>query len=100
MPAWRPAYPITLGYAATFLAGLIGIAYITMGIFTPILGRVGQIEVSGKPNPGGEPSLGKALGRMMYGITCFAILFLKRATRPLGGMLHGLMAGFANYETD
>jgi ABC-type transport system involved in cytochrome c biogenesis permease subunit len=50
---------ITLGYAATFLAGLIGIVYITLGVFTK---RV-------------DADLRKTLGRMMYGITCFAILF-------------------------
>jgi ABC-type transport system involved in cytochrome c biogenesis permease subunit len=50
---------ITLGYAATFLAGLIGIAYITTGLFTPYV----------------DNDLKKTFGRMMYGITCFALLF-------------------------
>ncbi|MDB5321349.1 MAG: cytochrome c assembly protein [Phycisphaerales bacterium] len=50
---------ITLGYAATFLAGLIGIAYITTGLFTPFV----------------DNDLKKTFGRMMYGITCFALLF-------------------------
>jgi len=50
---------ITLGYAATFLAGLIGIAYVCTGLFTRHL----------------DGDLKKTFGRMMYGITCFAILF-------------------------
>jgi ABC-type transport system involved in cytochrome c biogenesis permease subunit len=50
---------ITLGYAATFLAGLIGIAYVVTGVFTRVV----------------DADLRKTFGRMMYGITCFAILF-------------------------
>jgi ABC-type transport system involved in cytochrome c biogenesis permease subunit len=50
---------ISLGYAATFLAGLLGIVYITRGLFTTAL----------------VPDERKALTRMIYGITCFAILF-------------------------
>jgi len=50
---------ITLGYAATFLAGLIGITYIVLGLFTKVL----------------DGDTRKTLGRMMYGITCFALLF-------------------------
>jgi cytochrome c biogenesis factor len=50
---------ITLGYAATFLAGLIGITYIVLGLFTTVL----------------DAEKRKTLGRMMYGITCFALLF-------------------------
>jgi ABC-type transport system involved in cytochrome c biogenesis permease subunit len=50
---------ITLGYAATFLAGLIGITYIVLGLFTKAL----------------DTDTRKTLGRMMYGIVCFALLF-------------------------
>lgn len=50
---------ITMGYAATFLAGLIGITYVILGVFTPYV----------------NTDLKKTLGRMMYGITCFALLF-------------------------
>ncbi|HEY7120295.1 MAG TPA: cytochrome c biogenesis protein CcsA [Tepidisphaeraceae bacterium] len=50
---------ITMGYAATFLAGLIGITYVTTGVFTPCA----------------TPEFRKTIGRMMYGITCFALLF-------------------------
>jgi ABC-type transport system involved in cytochrome c biogenesis permease subunit len=50
---------ITLGYSATFLAGILGIVYICLGLFTKNL----------------DPETRKALSRMMYGITCFALLF-------------------------
>jgi ABC-type transport system involved in cytochrome c biogenesis permease subunit len=60
---------ITLGYAATFLAGLVGIAYVVLGIFTPTV----------------DAEMKKTLSRMMYGITCFAILFSFVGT-ILGGL--------------
>jgi ABC-type transport system involved in cytochrome c biogenesis permease subunit len=50
---------ISLGYAATFLAGLLGIVYVVLGVFTTRL----------------DADMKKSLSRMMYGITCFAILF-------------------------
>jgi cytochrome c-type biogenesis protein CcsB len=85
---------ITLGYAATFLAGLVGIAYIALGVFTPYLTRsstkldktikgvavAGAVVMSpaivalGAAHERGA-TLAKTLTRMMYGITCFAILF-------------------------
>ncbi len=50
---------ITLGYSATFLAGLLGIAYILRGMFTTTLSK----------------QEGKSIGQMIYGIICFALLF-------------------------
>ncbi len=50
---------ITLGYSAMFLAGMLGIVYLLLGLFTPLLTR----------------DTAKALTRMVYGITCFALLF-------------------------
>ena len=50
---------VTLGYASTFLAGLLGIIYVLKGV----LGSTMTKEES------------KELGRMIYGIICFAILF-------------------------
>src|SRR6185503_2382732 len=35
---------VTLGYASTFVAGLLAIAYVFLGLFTPLLSR--------KPNAG------------------------------------------------
>lgn len=95
---------ITLGYAATFLAGLIGLVYIVLGVFTPLLGRssttfdktmkavatTGAVTLSpgllavGLSHEKGA-TLGKTLGRMMYGITCFAMLFSFVGT-ILGGL--------------
>jgi ABC-type transport system involved in cytochrome c biogenesis permease subunit len=60
---------ITLGYAATFVAGLFAIIYILAGIFTPALDKTASKEI----------------GRMIYGITCFAILFSFVGT-VLGGI--------------
>jgi ABC-type transport system involved in cytochrome c biogenesis permease subunit len=65
---------ITLGYAATFVAGLLAVAYIVLGVFTPTLSRnVGAVDVS------------KAIGKMVYGIICFATLFSFAGT-VLGGI--------------
>jgi cytochrome c-type biogenesis protein CcsB len=69
---------ITLGYAATFAAGLLAILYIFLGVFTPLLeGRAGQAPAA--------VDLGKALGKMVYGIVCFATLFSFVGT-VLGGI--------------
>src|SRR5213075_1079986 len=59
---------VTLGYAATFGAGLLAIIYISLGLFTP------QLRQKLKAAPaatGGGPELGKALTKMVYGIVCF-----------------------------
>jgi ABC-type transport system involved in cytochrome c biogenesis permease subunit len=50
---------ITLGYAATFLAGFLGIIFILRGVFTRSLTQDVQ----------------RNLTRMIYGIVCFATLF-------------------------
>ena len=58
-----------LGYSAMFLAGLIGIIYIGRGLFTTSF----------------EEATSKSLGRMMYGVVCFATLCSLVAT-ILGGI--------------
>jgi ABC-type transport system involved in cytochrome c biogenesis permease subunit len=58
-----------LGYSAMFLAGLIGIIYIFRGLFTRSFD---------------EPT-SRSLGRMMYGVVCFATLCSLVAT-ILGGI--------------
>jgi ABC-type transport system involved in cytochrome c biogenesis permease subunit len=58
-----------LGYSAMFLAGLIGIIYIFRGVFTTSFDEVTS----------------KTLGRMMYGVVCFATLCSLVAT-ILGGI--------------
>ena len=60
---------ITLGYATTFLSGLLGVFYILKGVVTPSL----TLEV------------GKNFSRMIYGTLCFAIFFSFVGT-VLGGL--------------
>ncbi len=50
---------VTLGYAATFLTGLLGIIYIIWGVFTKSMKKEDA----------------KELARMTYGVACFAIFF-------------------------
>jgi ABC-type transport system involved in cytochrome c biogenesis permease subunit len=50
---------VTLGYAATFLAGLLACFYVLGGVLTSAM----------------DADLRKAVYRMVYGILCFAILF-------------------------
>ncbi|MDE3068469.1 MAG: cytochrome c biogenesis protein CcsA [Verrucomicrobiota bacterium] len=65
---------VTLGYASTFMAGLLGVAYILLGLFTPLL-----------KYKSGDLELGKVLAKMAYGIVCFAALFSFTGT-VLGGI--------------
>ncbi len=60
---------ISMGYAATYVAGFFGVAYILGGAFTPLL----------------SASRRKDLLRMVYGTLCFAILFSFVGT-VLGGL--------------
>jgi ABC-type transport system involved in cytochrome c biogenesis permease subunit len=50
---------ITLGYAATFVAGFLAIVYVVLGLATRMV----------------TPEFGRSLDRMVYGIICFATLF-------------------------
>jgi ABC-type transport system involved in cytochrome c biogenesis permease subunit len=70
---------VTLGYAATFVAGTLAMAYVILGIFTPVL----RNEVAG---PGTKTfNIAKALAGMVYAIICFATLFSFTGT-VLGGI--------------
>ena len=60
---------VTLGYTATFVAGAVGIAYVLLGLFTPVVR--------------GETS--KVLGNMLYAVVCFATLLSFTGT-VLGGI--------------
>ncbi len=60
---------VTLGYVATFVAGLIAIVYIVRGMFTQSL----------------RGEMGKKIGGMMYGVLCFATLLSFTGT-VLGGI--------------
>jgi len=96
---------ITLGYASTFVAGLLAILFIFLGIFTRVLtqklGARGAATASAAvgivagPSKGinmakqlsspGTADLSKALSKMVYGIVCFATLFSFTGT-VLGGI--------------
>lgn len=60
---------ITLGYATTYVAGLLGLLYVLRGVCTRSL----------------TPEVGKELSRMIYGTLCFAIFFSFFGT-VLGGL--------------
>jgi ABC-type transport system involved in cytochrome c biogenesis permease subunit len=60
---------ITLGYAATFLAGMLGIVYVLGGITSNLL----------------DDGARKTVARITYGIVCFAMLFSFVGT-VLGGI--------------
>jgi cytochrome c-type biogenesis protein CcsB len=100
---------VTLGYASTFVAGLLAIIYIFLGLLTPMLsqkvgkrgmaaltatgaavgGVVGAVAAgtvaavaARRPN---EMTIGNALSKMVYAIICFATLFSFTGT-VLGGI--------------
>jgi len=56
---WTHVPCITIGYAATFVAWGLGVIYVVLGLFTRRL----------------DDTLRRDLARMIYGITCFAVLF-------------------------
>jgi cytochrome c-type biogenesis protein CcsB len=77
---------VTLGYASTFVAGLLAVVYIFLGLFTPLLTqklRPAGADLSAKS--AGQVEIGKALAKMVYGIVCFATLFSFTGT-VLGGI--------------
>lgn len=104
---WLAAHvvTITLGYGAVFMAGLLGIAYVLLGLFTTFLslnlGSRTNCAVLAKEKPHSRPvspeiavpgtvhhpvtNLGDALLNMVYGTVCFALLFSFTGT-VLGGL--------------
>lgn len=64
---------VTLGYASTFVAGTLAMAYVILGVFTPLLIVRRDFDLS------------KALTKMVYAIVCFATLFSFTGT-VLGGI--------------
>jgi ABC-type transport system involved in cytochrome c biogenesis permease subunit len=64
---------VTLGYSATFVAGVLAMAYVVLGVFTPTLSVRKDLDLS------------KALTKMVYAIVCFATLFSFAGT-VLGGI--------------
>lgn len=68
---------ITLGYAATFLAGCMGLAYCVMAVV--------QYMKSDRLSGTGETPELKLFGKMVYGVICFALFFSLVGT-VLGGL--------------
>jgi ABC-type transport system involved in cytochrome c biogenesis permease subunit len=62
---------ITIGYSGTFLAGILGLAYILLGLFTKVLNEENS----------------RSLTRMIFGILCFSLL-----TSFVGTVLGGIWA--------
>lgn len=60
---------VTLGYSSTFVAGLLAVLYVALGVFTRALTQ----------------EMAKSLVKMVYGIVCFAALFSFVGT-VLGGI--------------
>lgn len=73
---------VTLGYASTFVAGLLAIIYILLGVSTRLLSE--KLTPSGASQTG-KTEIGSALAKMVYGIVCFATLFSFVGT-VLGGI--------------
>jgi len=73
---------VTLGYSATYIAGIIGFIYIIVGVFTPYLKSKITMNAS---NGTKTLELGRVLGQVMYGIICLAAL-LSFVGTVLGGI--------------
>ena len=79
---------VTLGYAATFMAGFLAVKYVLLGSFSnrlsePVDQRIASGD--GKHDRGSGRPLGKVLTTMIYAIICFATLFSFVGT-VLGGI--------------
>jgi ABC-type transport system involved in cytochrome c biogenesis permease subunit len=75
---------VTFGYAATYFAALLGLAYVIIGVFSPSLGKPGSVRINGVIKVTGK-DLGDSLGQAMYGVICFATL-LSFVGTVLGGI--------------
>jgi cytochrome c-type biogenesis protein CcsB len=81
---------VTLGYASTYVAGVLGVIYIIMGVFTtklsaPLAKGNSVVTEKARPAVATGDTFGKSLNRMIYGIICFATLFSFVGT-VLGGI--------------
>jgi ABC-type transport system involved in cytochrome c biogenesis permease subunit len=74
---------INLGYAATYFAGVIGIVYLVIGVFTPALNQPFLVNGT-NPSSRGQ-TLGRVIGQVMYGVICLATL-LSFVGTVLGGI--------------
>lgn len=77
---------ITLGYAATYVAGFLGLLYVILGLSSRMLNRrIDEASDSATPATAKDQTVAKALIRSLYGVLCFAILFSFFGT-VLGGL--------------
>jgi ABC-type transport system involved in cytochrome c biogenesis permease subunit len=74
---------INFGYAATFVAGVLGIVYIVFGLFTTALRKPAAVALGSTAPPGFN--VGRLLGQLMYGVLCLATL-LSFVGTVLGGI--------------
>ncbi|HVK19175.1 MAG TPA: cytochrome c biogenesis protein CcsA [Fimbriiglobus sp.] len=73
---------VTLGYSATYVAGFVGLLYVLLGVFTPMLRN--QIPLG--TGPTAKPtSVGTVIGMILYGTICLAAL-LSFVGTVLGGI--------------
>jgi cytochrome c-type biogenesis protein CcsB len=73
---------VTIGYSAMFVAGLLAVLYVILGVFGRNLNRSADEKLQ---SDAGDESMGKILGRMVYAVTCVATLFSFVGT-VLGGI--------------
>ncbi|MGL6096497.1 MAG: cytochrome c biogenesis protein ResB, partial [Fimbriiglobus sp.] len=72
---------VTLGYSATYVAAVVAMAYVGLGVFSPLLDTpAGVGPAAAKP-----ATLGKVIAQVVYGIVCLATLFSFVGT-VLGGI--------------
>ena len=97
---------VTIGYSAMFVAGILAVIYVIVGVFTPRLGYVltkngvvaltalavptmglkgAAVVGAGLSNEIGKITISQALSKMIYGVTCLATLFSFVGT-VLGGI--------------
>jgi ABC-type transport system involved in cytochrome c biogenesis permease subunit len=75
---------VTIGYAATFVAGAFGIGYVLCGVITALIQRFGgAVDLLSR-------EVVKTLGTIIYGVVCFAMLF-----SFVGTILGGIWADYS-----
>ncbi len=74
---------VTLGYAATYIAGAVGLVYLALYVLPPEAALKKTVLIGG---PGAHPmELGRVIGQIIYGVACFATLLSFTGT-VLGGI--------------
>jgi len=76
---------IALGYAATFVAGALGVIYVLAGVATPTLNERMRGVLPDRLKAMADQRFGEVLARMIYGVLCFALFFSFVGT-VLGGL--------------